>query len=252
MRIVILPVVSDVDVAFRYARRDKEASCFDELHLWVNTLDARHIRACRALEAAHDWVRVVWPSQAVTGGRGSLRQFVRGCVDPAASYLALSPDLVWMAQGLIGRLLDGLEQAGDACFVLFGDCANPLGAGAGGLDFHRDFLSKASHEPAGPASSRVTDRASIDTSTGLMCWRGADLARFGGRTTADVSDDLCRRFPRLLNKNNRESELRGWVTCGGPLQRLALADAGIMDAYGAAAPAFEEMSMAAHLGIGIG
>jgi hypothetical protein len=244
MRIVVLPVLSDsdLDIAFRYARRDKEASSasFDELHLWVNTLDARRIRACRALEAAHDWVRVAWASQAVTGGRGSLRQFVRGCVDPAAAYLALSPDLVWMAEGLIGRLLDGLEQAGEDAFVLFGDCANPPG-GSGGLDFHRAFLGKAaSHEQAGPASSRVTDRASIDTSTGIMCWRGADLARFGGRTTADVSDDLCRRFPRLLNKTNRSSELRGWVTCGGPLERLALANAGIMDAYAAAAPSFGE------------
>ncbi len=242
MRVVIVPVVSgvDFDIVFRYAYREKPA--YDELHLWMNTMDAPQIRRCYALEAAHDWVRVVRPTRSVTGGRSSLRQFARTCVDPGVTYLALSPDLVWMSEGFVRRMFDAMNAASSDTFLLFDDCINLAESDA----FHSRFLAGLSSEGRSTSSTSIAEdtREELDSDTCAAVWRGADFARFGVRATTwnaiDAAKDLCGRIPALLGKKNRVcasgGQEDGWVACGGALSRLALTDAGILAAYAGVSP----------------
>ena len=102
-RIIVIPVTGHdkLDTIVPYLA--KQRSAFDEVQLWMNTLDVASFGRCNQAAAVVNWISLV-PTTVPINGVDSIYAFYKSCTAPDAAYLQLNQDIVWIEDGFSSTL----------------------------------------------------------------------------------------------------------------------------------------------------
>lgn len=162
-RVVVVSVLNTtltLRLLLRHLRAQKAA--FDELHLWINTLNPHVLAYCGRLAAFYGWMSLVKPVLPINGTIG-IKQFYQYCTDAGTNYLYLPDSIAYLSSTFVEDMFVQLSDA--PIFV----------ARSNTLDDVALFLA-APDEEAGRAAA-VSCYAPLLTS---FAWTGSDFAGFGG------------------------------------------------------------------------
>lgn len=162
-RVVVVSVLNTtltLRLLLRHLRAQKAS--FDELHLWINTLNPHVLAYCARLAAFYSWMSLVKPVLPVNGSTG-IKQFYQYCTDAGTSYLYLPDSIAYLSSTFVEDMFAQLSDG-----PIFVACSNTL-------DDVAAFLAAP-----GAETSRAAARACYAPLLSAFAWMGADFAAFGG------------------------------------------------------------------------
>lgn len=193
-RVVIIPIFGHdkLDIIVPYLVQQKDA--FDELRMWINTLNVDSVNRCRAAARTWPWMSVVFPSSPVVGAT-VLASFYDTCSASDATYLQIHEDVVWLDEGFVETLCATCEASSYA--VLHASAINHPSFALESDDVlrvHHDFLASRRPPPVQP--SIVPTEATVFPCA--CVWMGS-ADRAGARAVAGLAwcSFLCTTRQRL-------------------------------------------------------
>jgi hypothetical protein len=138
-------------------------NAFDEVHLWVNTLDSEDVNFIHQVVDQHPKTFKAIPAPVPIDWILSLRHFWDLAADPDSVYVRLDDDIVWIEPGSCARFL-AARLANPHPFLLFGNTVNNaicshLHQRIGAMDTQQGIASYDCLSPIGWKSAAFAEHA---------------------------------------------------------------------------------------------
>jgi hypothetical protein len=121
-RVIVTPAGRSRFLRLLHRHLAAQTKSFDEWHLWLNTAVPEDLQFCNQLAADYPWIKAI-PLDVPFNGCHTIGTFFKHYVDPAAMYLRLDDDIVWLEPAFTEKMF-AFREARREFFLVFGSIVN--------------------------------------------------------------------------------------------------------------------------------